>query len=53
MVIHIEMFISIRFSFASTTVKIYLEFSGIELFEEMKGIVAIVSTIHNVVHSFN
>lgn len=37
------MFISILFTFASTTVKIYLEFSERELFEKMKGIVAIVS----------
>lgn len=48
------MFISILFTFATTTVKIYLEFSENELFEKMKGIVAIVSTLKNYQsHSFN
>lgn len=37
------MFISVLVTFANTTVKIYLEFSERELFEKMKGIVAIVS----------
>lgn len=37
------MFISILFTFASTTVKIYLEFRENEFFDNMKGIVAIVS----------
>ncbi|XP_031638497.1 uncharacterized protein LOC116350729 [Contarinia nasturtii] len=35
------MFISVLVTFASTTVKIYLEFSENELFEKMKGIIAI------------
>lgn len=43
----LEMFISVFVSFASTTVKIYLEFSENELFEKMKGFVAIVSKIMN------
>lgn len=38
-----DMFISILFTFASTTVKIYLEFRENEFFDNMKGIVAIVS----------
>lgn len=37
------MFISVLVTFASTTLKIYLELSEHELFERMKGIVAIVS----------
>lgn len=39
-----KMFISVLVTFASTTIKIYLEFSENELFEKMKGFVAIVST---------
>lgn len=42
-----KMFISVLVTFASTTIKIYLEFSENELFEKMKGFVAIVST-HNI-----
>lgn len=40
------MFISVLVTFANTTIKIYLEFSENELFEKMKGFVAIVSTLH-------
>lgn len=43
--IALEMFISVFVTFASTTIKIYLEFSENELFEKMKGFVAIVSII--------
>ncbi|XP_055325456.1 uncharacterized protein LOC129579403 [Sitodiplosis mosellana] len=39
------MFISVLVTFASTTVKIYLEFSENEFFEKMKGIVAILLVI--------
>lgn len=46
------MFISILFTFASTTVKIYLEFSEHELFEKMKAIVAIVSAIVGIILIF-
>lgn len=39
------MMISILLTFASTTVKIYLEFSENEIFDKMKGAIAIVSFI--------
>lgn len=45
----LKMMISILFTFASTTVKIYVEFSENEIIDKMKGIIAIVSSIFVVV----